>query len=169
MKRMLALMCALLLAIAPLPVAAGGSLEGRIVTLNVETWRDDMTPFFTSRGRTVTVGSGVEFALLPEGAQGGFDVVPVQVEITQNRIEFSYGADRGIFWDAPFNGYILRFAVDCALFEAVAIDEDATTMPVTSDNIRTEGGALFINVAGMAYGPDARLSLDFRISECLLG
>ncbi|MFN4153964.1 MAG: hypothetical protein ACK4HF_04880 [Paracoccaceae bacterium] len=151
------------------PALAGGSLEGRIVTLNSEIWNDDVTPFFATRGRTVTVGGLVEFELLPEGAVNGFDVVPVEVDISATRIEFSYGTARGIFWDAPFNGYVLRFEVECALFDGFAIDADFTTMPVTPAHIRTEGGALFIDVAGMDYGPQARLALDFRVSDCLLG
>lgn len=151
------------------PAFAGGSLEGRIVTLNVETWNEDLVPFFTSRGRTVQVGGLVEFAMLPEGQMAGFDVVPVEVDIGANRIEFGYGAARGRFWAAPFNGYVLRFEVECALFDGFAIDEAFTTMPVTPANIRTQGGALFIDVAGMDYGPEARLALDFRVSDCLLG
>lgn len=151
------------------PAFAGGSLEGRIVTLNVETWTEDLQPFFITRGRTVKVGGLVEFGLLPEGGTSGFDVVPVEVDISANRIEFSYGTDPGTFWDAPFNGYVLRFEVECALFDAFSIDTGFTTMPVTPDHIRTEGGALFIDVAGMDYGPEARLGLDFRVSDCLLG
>lgn len=151
------------------PGIAGGSLEGRIVTLNVETWNDDLTPFFMTRGRTVAVGGPVEFGLMPEGGMNGFDVVPVQVDISANRIEFGYGAASGTFWTAPFNGYVLRFEVDCALFDAFAIDPDFTTMPVTPQHIHTQGGALYIDVAGMEYGPDARLALDFQVSDCLLG
>ena len=153
----------------PAFAGGGGTLEGRIVTLNVETWDDAGKPFFISKGRTVKVGGEIEFALLPEGAIDGFDVVPVQVEISDTRIEFSYGSDRGQFWPAPFNGYVLRFAVECALFNSFAIDPEFTTMPVTPDHIRTENGALFIDVAGMDYGPDARLGLEFDVSECLLG
>lgn len=152
------------------PVWAGaGSLDGRTVTLNTETTSEDGALVFRSRGRTVTVGGPVEFALLPEGGLNGFDVVPVEVDIGANRIEFSYGMERGRFWDAPFNGYVLRFEVDCALFEGFAIDEAFTTMPVTPAHIRTEGGALFIDVADMEYGPEARLALDFKVSACLLG
>lgn len=150
-------------------ICDAGTLKDRVVTLNVETWDDNGLPFFISKGRTVKVGGAVEFALLPEGGIEGFDVVPVQVEISDSRIEFSYGSDRGQFWDAPFNGYVLRFDVECALFDAFAIDATATTMPVTPDHIRTENGALLIDVAGMDYGPDARLALDFRVSDCLLG
>ncbi|NEX46208.1 hypothetical protein [Pseudotabrizicola algicola] len=163
-----AALCCVALAVHP-GLALGGSLEGRIVTLNTETTNPDGTLAFVSRGRTVSVGGLVEFALLPEGGNSALDVVPVEVDISANRIEFTYGEEEGWFWEAPFNGYVLRFEVECALFEGFAIDPAFTTLPVTPEHIRTEGGALFINVAGMDYGPESRLALDFQVSDCLLG
>jgi len=157
------------LCLIALPALAGGTLEGRIVTLNVETWDNPAAPIFASRGQTVTVGPGIEFGMGPEFLRPDFDVVPVQVEIGPSRIAFSYGDGEGGFFDAAFNGYVLRFATDCALFEAVSIDAAATTMPVTMADIRTEGGALFVNVAGRRYGPEVTLVLDFVVGECLLG
>ncbi len=157
------------LLLSALPLAAGGTLDGRIVTLNVETWNDDLLPFFVSEGRTVTVGADVEFDMLPEGRTVGFDVVPVRVEIRPTRIEFSYGEEVGRFLDAPFNGYVLRFAVECALIEGAKIDPAGTTMPVADADIRSDGGALFIDVAGLDYGPKAKLAIDLAVSDCLLG
>lgn len=78
----------LILALAA-PVGAG-TLEGRLVTFTVETWDLRESPLLVARGRTVTVGQGVEFALGPEGFTGGLDVVPVNVEIGPTRIELSY-------------------------------------------------------------------------------
>lgn len=148
--------------------AAAGTLDDRVVTLHVMTWDDRATPFFDSRGRTVTVGQGLEFGMGPEYRTPGFDVVPVQVQIGPTRIEFSYGQDRGTFWDSTFNGYVLRFETECALFEAVRIDRAATTMPVTDADIHAEVGALFINVAGRDYGPEVTLALDLVVSDCPL-
>jgi len=65
----------------PAPVSAG-TLEGRLVTFtgrDLEPARG--RPFLLARGRTVTVGEGLEFGLEPEGLTGGLDVVPVTVEI----------------------------------------------------------------------------------------
>ncbi|HSF63985.1 MAG TPA: hypothetical protein VLA78_06340 [Paracoccaceae bacterium] len=165
----IALALTLTLTLAAWPALAGGTLEGRIVTLNTETWDDPAQPILVSRGRTVQVGAGVEFALLPEGRTPGFDVVPVQVEILPGRIEFSYGAARGQFWPATFNGYVLRFAVDCALIAGARVDAAATTMAVTDADISTDGRALFVNVAGRDYGPEARLAVDLVVTDCLLG
>ncbi len=147
------------------PVAAG-TLEGRLVTFTVETWDDRDKPYLQARGRTVTVGHGVEFGLEPEGLTGGLDVVPVTVEIGPNRIELSYPRGLGRFYEATFNGYVLRFVTDCALFDKVTVDPAETTMDVTE--VWAEAGALYINVSGLGYGPNARLALDLEVADCPL-
>jgi hypothetical protein len=146
--------------------AAGGTLEGRLVTFTVETWDDRAAPLLVARGRTVTVGRGTEFGLGPEGFTGGLDVVPVTVEIAPSRIELSYPAGIGRFYEARFNGYVLRFVTDCALFEKVAIDPAGTTMKVT--DVWSEAGALYINVSGLGYGPQSTLALDLAVADCPL-
>lgn len=146
--------------------AVAGTLEGRLVTFNVETWDDRDAPLLDARGRTVTVGSGTEFGLGPEGFTGGLDVVPVDVEISPTRIELSYPEGIGRFYEAKFNGYVLRFETDCALFEHVVIDAEATTMKVTE--VWAEAGALYINVSGLGYGPAAKLALDVEVADCPL-
>lgn len=150
------------------PVLAQGTLEGRLVTFTVETWDDPTAPMFIARGRTVTVGSGVEFGLDREGGTAGLDVVPVTVEIGPTRIELSYPAGIGRFYVATFNGYVLRFETDCALFDAVAVDPKGTTMPVKPGDVRAEGGALFINVSGLGYGPSSTLAIDLTVADCPL-
>ncbi len=154
----------LLLAALLAAPAAGGTLEGRLVTFTVETWDDRDAPLLVARGRTVTVGTGTEFGLGPEGFTGGLDVVPVAVEIGPSRIELSYPTGIGRFYEARFNGYVLRFETDCALFEKVAVDPAGTTMKVTE--VWAETGALFINVSGLGYGPEARMALDIEVADC---
>ena len=146
------------------PALAEGTLEGRLVTFTVETWDDPAEPYLQARGRTVMVGQGVEFGLEPEGLSGGLDIVPVTVEIGPSRIELTYPRGIGRFYQATFTGYVLRFETDCALFAAVAVDPGGTTMPVT--DIRTEAGALYINVSGLGYGPQARLALAVKVADC---
>jgi hypothetical protein len=136
------------------------------VTFTVETWDQRETPLLAARGRTVTVGQGVEFGLEPEGFTGGLDVVPVTVEIGPTRIELSYPRGIGRFYESAFNGYVLRFETECALFENVAIDPAATTMKVTE--VWAEAGALYINVSGLGYGPTSTLALDLEVADCPL-
>jgi hypothetical protein len=156
---------AILAAVLACPVSAG-TLEGRLVTFTVETWDVRDSPLLVARGRTVTVGQGVEFGLQPEGFTGGLDVVPVTVEIGPTRIELSYPKGIGRFYEAKFNGYVLRFETECALFEGVAIDPAATTMKVTE--VWAEAGALYINVSGLGYGPASTLALDLSVADCPL-
>jgi hypothetical protein len=146
--------------------AAAGTLEGRLVTFTVETWDQRDQPYLEARGRTVMVGEGVEFGLEPEGLSGGLDVVPVTVEIGPTRIELTYPRGLGRFFEAKFNGYVLRFETECALFENVAIDPVATTMKVTE--VWAETGALYINVSGLGYGPEAKLALELEVADCPL-
>jgi hypothetical protein len=146
--------------------AAAGTLDGRLVTFTVETWDDREAPLFVARGRTVTVGQGTEFGLGPEGFTGGLDVVPVAVEIGPTRIELSYPKGIGRFYEAKFNGYVLRFETDCALFDKVAVDAAATTMKVTE--VWAESGSLYINVSGLGYGPTSTLALDIEVADCPL-
>ncbi len=154
-----------LLVLLAAPVQAG-TLEGRLVTFTVETWDDREAPMLVARGRTVTVGQGTEFGLGPEGFTGGLDVVPVAVEIGPTRIELSYPKGIGRFFDAKFNGYVLRFETECALFQNVAVDPAATTLQVKE--VWAENGALYINVAGLGYGPEATLALDLQVADCPL-
>jgi hypothetical protein len=167
MRHTAAAVAALLAAALP---AAAGTLEGRIVTLNTLTYDDPGKPLLESRGRTVKVGPGVEFGLGPEYRDSFLDVVPVIVEIGPTRIEFRYPAEAGSgeFWPARFNGYVLRFETECALFEAVAVDRAVTTIPMEPGDVFAEGGALYINVEGQSYGPEARLALDLSVADCPL-
>ena len=146
--------------------AQAGTLEGRLVTFTVETWDDRAAPLLVARGRTVMVGQGTEFGLGPEGFTAGLDVVPVAVEIGPTRIELTYPKGIGRFFEAKFNGYVLRFETDCALFEKVAVDPAGTTMRVTE--VWAETGALYINVSGLGYGPEATLALDVAVADCPL-
>jgi acetyl-CoA carboxylase carboxyl transferase subunit alpha len=103
------------------PGPAAGTLDGRLVTFTVETWDDREAPLLVARGRTVTVGAGPSSGWAGR-VHRGLDVVPVDVEIGPTRIELSYPSGIGRFYEAKFNGYVLRFETDCALFDNVAID-----------------------------------------------
>jgi hypothetical protein len=155
---------ALVLAVALATPVHAGTLDGRLVTFTVETWDDREAPLFVARGRTVAVGRGTEFDLGPEGFTGGLDVVPVAVEIGPTRIELSYPRGIGRFYEAEFNGYVLRFETDCALFDRVMIDPAGTTMQGVE--VWAETGALYIDVAGLGYGPSATLALDLQVADC---
>ena len=148
--------------------AQAGTLKGRLVTFTVMTWDDPAMPFLEARGKTVTVGDGLEFGLGPEGLTGGLDVVPVEVEIGPTRVELTYPEGQGNFYRAGFNGYVLRFETECALFAGWSVDRQFSTLPVQDSDIFTDKGALYINVSGMEYGPDARLAVNLDVTDCPL-
>lgn len=164
-------MLAIILALWPIAAQAEGSLQGRLVTLYTLTYDQPDAPLLRARGATVMVGDGVEFGLGPEGAQNGLDVVPVLIEILPRRIEISYPpeAGAGTFWPAEFNGYVLEFEEDCALFKGAQIDPSATSMAVQPDDLSLRGNALYINVSERDYGPKAHMAIDLDVSDCLLG
>ena len=147
---------------------ADTTLRDRIVTFSVLAYDDPLKPIFEGAGQTVKVGDGVEFGLLPEGAQNGVDVAPVRVDIGPQRIEVQYQPPFGILLVSTFNGYVLAFETDCALFDAAKIDSAATTMPLTDENIRIQGGTLYINVAGQLITRDSRFAIDLKVADCPL-
>ena len=149
--------------------AGAGTLEGRSVTFLVMAWDDPAHPYLEAPGHTVIVGSGVEFDFAPQGTFNGLYVVPMKVQIGPQRVEVTYGGpDAGTFLDSAFNGYVLRFETDCALFSGWKIDREFTTLPVADDAIFTNGAALYVNVSGMTYSPDAQFAVDLDVMDCPL-
>jgi hypothetical protein len=160
-----------LLALLPLQALAEGSLLGRMVTMSTLTYDSPDAPMLETKGATVMVGNGIEFGLGPEGVQNGLDVVPVQIEILPRRIEISYPpeAGEGQFWQARFNGYVLEFHEECALFTAAHVDTSASNMGVTDADLTLQNNALYINVSQHSFGPDKTLAIDLEVSDCLMG
>ncbi len=59
----------------------------------------------------------------------GLEIVPALVQIGPTRVEITYpAAGQGYFFDATFNGYVLRFETDCALFTGWSVDQEATSL-----------------------------------------
>ena len=146
--------------------AGAGTLDGRLVTFTTMTWDDPAAPVFEGPSKTVTVGKGVEFGLESDQIINGLELVPVQVEIQPQRVEMTYPKGMGNFYEAPFNGYVLRFDTECALFSGWAVDREFTTLPITDSDIFTDRGALYINVSGMSDGPEERLAVDLDVTDC---
>jgi hypothetical protein len=159
---------AALLAVALAAPAGAGTLEGRAVSFTVAAWDDPAQPYLEPPGPTVVVGDGIEFDFAPEGVFSGLSVVPIRVEIGPARVEITYPMAMGHFYESAFNGYVLRFETECALFSGWSVDREFTTLPLTDEDIFTDRGALFINVAGMGFGPDQRLAVDLDVMDCPL-
>ncbi len=160
---------AILLALTACPAMAEGTLEGRVVTFSVLAYDDPARPIFVGRGKTVEVGQGVEFGLDPEGAQNGVDVAPVTVDIGPTRVEVQFKPGlSGQLLISEFNGYVLRFETDCALFDSVSVDLAATNMPLADADIRADVSTLYINMSGKMYDGESRFALDLGVTDCPL-
>jgi hypothetical protein len=143
------------------------TLNGRIVTFQVLAFDDPANPIYAGPKTTVVVNDGVEFGLNPEG-RPGVDVVPAIVDIGPNRISVRTIEGPGQFLRAAFNGYVLEFTTDCALFDAVSIDRKGTTYPIKPTDVEVSGGILRVNVAGMDYDIGSLVTLNLRVADCPL-
>lgn len=153
---------------APGLAHADPTLRGRVVTFSVLAYDDPAHPMYQGKGLTVQVGDGVEFGLGQEGPQNGIDVAPVRVDIGPSRIEVSALAPETWLLSAAFNGYVLAFETECALFEQAAVDRDFSTLQLAPDAISTKGGKLFINVEGLHYTAESRFAIDLQVADCPL-
>ena len=149
--------------------AGAGTLTGRIVTFRVLAYDDAAAPLFDGRGQTVKVSDAVEFGLGPEGAQNGLDVIPVQVNISDSRIEVRFdGPDETAPLQARFNGYVLSFDTECVLFQGATIDAAASNVALTDADVTWDRGVLYINVAGRPYVTGSRFAVDLDVTDCPL-
>lgn len=143
-----------------------GSLLGRSVVFNVNTWDDPHAPYLVSRDYAAKVADGPEFGMTPEGGLA-LDVVPVLVDIGKDRIDLAYpGQMPGAFMYAAFNGYVLRFAGECTLITGAAIDTDATTLPLTDADLVITPQSLGVNVAGQSYDKHSRIGVHVTVADC---
>lgn len=145
-------------------------LEGRSVTFNILTYDDPDQPLFDGIRHPALVGDGVEYGLGPEGAQNGIDVVPVLIDVSARRIEFSYAATPpSSFMRAEFNGYVLRFPTECLLLTGAALIPDATTLELEPEDLRVEPQALFVNVSGLTFDREDRITVAVDVMDCPIG
>jgi hypothetical protein len=150
------------------PAGADTTLRERIVTFSVLSYDDPLLPIYEGSGQTVMVGDGVEFGLNPGYPQNGVDVVPVQVDIGPARVEVQFRTPLGYLLDATFNGYVLAFATECALFKGVRVDTAFTNMAITDADVTVQGGTLMVNVAGLPFTSQSRFAIDLEVADCPL-
>ena len=101
--------------------------------------------------------------------RAGLDVVPVLIDVSRNRIRFSYaGNPPGFFADAQFNGYVLQFLTECTLILGASVEAKGTTLPLDNKALTIDPQSLGINVAGHAYGPDDTITVNLDVADCPL-
>ena len=145
-------------------------LEGRSVSFNILTYDDPEQPLFDGIRHPAIVGDGVEYGLGPEGAQNGIDVVPVLIDVSARRIEFSYAATPPSgFMTAEFNGYVLRFPTECVLLTGAALIPESTTLSLGPEDLRVEPQALYLNVSGLTFDREDRITVAVDVMDCPIG
>lgn len=151
------------------PAGAQGGLVDRVVTFSTLTYDVPEKPLYVGKGRTVLVGDGVEFGLEPEGVQNGLDVVPVMVNIGATRVEVDFSfTPPGHFVTSTFNGYLLSFETECALFLGARVDPAATNLPLAADAVSYDRTEVRINVSGLAFDRSSRIAVDLEVADCPL-
>ena len=113
------------------------------------------------------VGDKVEFGLGYEGTQNELEVVPILVDIGEDRIEVSYAnSEPGTLWKARFNGYQLTFEAGCTLIRRAYVDPNFTNMQFDNKHVRIDGNVLHLNVSEQTYDRDSRIGIDLDVADC---
>ncbi|SHJ12179.1 hypothetical protein [Wenxinia saemankumensis] len=150
---------------APQASQAEGLL-GRTVVFTVEVWDDPQAPLLESGAYTARVGPGAEIEMTEEGWLG-MNVVPVTIDISDSRVTFSYEGDwTGTFYPSAFNGYVMRFAGECALIERAKPVAEGSTQPVPAEAVSFGSQELRLNVAGLSHAPGERIEIALRVADC---
>ena len=158
----------LLAASGVLAEGAGRDLTGRTVLFTVETFEDPASPQLVSREYVAEVGDGIEFGTVREGYDG-LDVVPVLIDLGSDRVDISFAnTEPGMFAEARFNGYVLRFPVDCVLIEGASLDLSATTLPMRKKDVSIGPDEIRINVSGHIYDRSSRIAVRLDVGDCSL-
>lgn len=148
---------------------AEGTLKGRVVTFRVVAYEDPAHPLFDGEGQTVRVSDAVEFGLRPEGPQNGLDVIPVQVNISDHRVEVRYDGPKEVHpLEAKFNGYVLSFDTQCVLFQGAKVDQAWSSVPVTDKDVTWNRNTLMINLSGQSYVTGSHFAVDLDVTDCPL-
>lgn len=167
MPQMLVLLTVLVMGLFGAPVLAETTLWGRTVSFGVLAYDDPKHPLFVGLRHKAVVGDGSEFDLRPEGAQNNIDVIPVEIDITAERVEVRfYPAQPGWTYDSAFNGYVLSFDTECTLFHGAEIDRAFSNMELAEDAIFFERGRLYINARDLFHDRDSRFAINLVVGDC---
>ena len=145
--------------------ALAEGLMGRTVLFRTLTFDDPKAPIYVGLDYAGTVGPGPEFGMVREFRDPFYDVVPVLIDVSEDRIVFTYDS-AGTFSTAEFNGYVLEFPTTCTLITDAAIDRDATTLPLAEDALTITPQSLNLNVSGLDFAPGMRIEVQLDVADC---
>jgi len=150
------------------PAVAGGLMD-RTVTFGALAFDDRDAPIYVGERHPSRVGHGIESGLGPEGSQNGWDIVPAIIDIQDQAVVMTYPEDvSGVFPEPAFNGYVLDFLTECVLFNGASFDAENSSILLDEDAVFVEGSRLFVDVGGVAFGPDVLIVVNVDVADCPL-
>lgn len=150
-------------------VASAGGLMDRTVTFGALAYDEQETPIYVGERHPAVVTNSVEYGLGPEGQQNGWDIVPAIIDIRDQKIIVTYpDTVGGVFPEPEFNGYVLDFLTDCVLFNGAGQDVENSTVELADDAIFVEGSKLYVDMAGLEFGPQTFIVVDVDVADCPL-
>lgn len=149
--------------------AAAGGLMDRTVTFGALAYDDPETPIYVGQRHPAQVSNAIEYGLEPEGSQNGWDIVPAIIDIRDQQIIVTYpDTVAGTFPEPEFNGYVLDFLTECVLFNGAGQDLENSTVVLDDDAIFVEGSKLYVNMAGLQFGPQTFIVVNVDVADCPL-
>lgn len=149
--------------------AAAGGLMDRTVTFGALAYDDRDAPIYVGDRHPAVVGNFIEYGLGPEGMQNGWDIVPAIIDIRDQQIIVTYpDTVGGTFPEPEFNGYVLDFLTDCVLFNGAGQDLENSTVELAEDAIFVEGSKLYVDMAGLDFGPQTFIVVNVDVADCPL-
>jgi hypothetical protein len=154
-KLLLAAAAAAAFALSPTTPAQAQSLGGSQVTVGAYCCSAPPTAAdLVTNTLTRTVGPDDEF---PQGsftAIGGFDVVPVTIDVGTSTIQLTYSAG-GTTEAGGFNGFVFSFE-GAPTITGASLDATSTYSPEVTFN----GNTVFINEAGLTLAPGSNVLVN---------
>ncbi|MGJ8610073.1 MAG: hypothetical protein ACSHW1_19135 [Yoonia sp.] len=159
---------AVLFSLAAQTATAGGLMD-RTVTFGALAYDEVDAPIFVGDRHPAVVSDSIEYGLGPEGRQNGWDIVPAIIDIRDQQIIVTYpDTVAGTFPEPEFNGYVLDFLTDCVLFNGAGQDVENSTVELADDAIFVEGSKLYVDMAGLDFGPQTFVVVNVDVADCPL-
>lgn len=153
--------------------ATGAAAEGlldRNVSFGVLAYEDRNAPIYVGERHAAKVSGAVEYGLGPEGVQNGWDVVPAIIDIRAHQIVITYpDIAPAVFPQLDFNGYVLDFLTECVLFNGASQNLELSTQPLSEGAVFSEISQLYIDMSGIAFGPETYIVIDLDVAPCPIG
>ncbi|MGJ8625251.1 MAG: hypothetical protein ACSHW1_21115 [Yoonia sp.] len=149
--------------------AAAGGLMDRTVTFGALAYDDVAAPIYVGERHPAVVSNSIEYGLGPEGSQNGWDIVPAIIDIRDQQIIVTYpDTVDGTFPEPVFNGYVLDFLTECVLFNGAGQDLENSSVELADDAIFVEGSKLYVDMAGLDFGPQTFIVVNVDVADCPL-